>query len=94
MTTENATPAPDTRAARKTRTGLVVAAKMNKTVTVSIDRQVPHPLYKKYFKKTKKFLVHDELGTAGVGDLVLIMETRPLSKHKRWRLVKVVERAR
>jgi small subunit ribosomal protein S17 len=51
-------------------------------------------LYKKYFTKTKKFLVHDELGTAGVGDLVLIMETRPLSKHKRWRLVKVVERAR
>jgi small subunit ribosomal protein S17 len=94
MTTENATPAPENRAARKTRTGLVVAAKMNKTVTVSIDRQVPHPLYKKYFKKTKKFLVHDELGTAGVGDLVLIMETRPLSKHKRWRLVKVVERAR
>ena len=94
MISENTTAVADDRAARKTRTGLVVAAKMNKTVTVSIDRQVPHPLYKKYFKKTKKFLVHDELGTAGVGDKVLIMETRPLSKHKRWRLVKVVERAR
>ncbi|MBL0177350.1 MAG: 30S ribosomal protein S17 [Ignavibacteria bacterium] len=94
MAAENATPTPQERAARKTRTGLVVAAKMDKTVTVSIDRQVPHPLYKKYFKKTKKFLVHDELETADVGDKVLIMETRPLSKHKRWRLVKIVERAR
>jgi small subunit ribosomal protein S17 len=94
MAAENATLTPQERAARKTRTGLVVATKMDKTITVSIDRQVPHALYKKYFKKTKKFLVHDELETADVGDKVLIMETRPLSKHKRWRLVKIVERAR
>jgi small subunit ribosomal protein S17 len=79
---------------RKTRVGIVISAKMNKTITVTIERQVPHPLYKKYFKMTKRFLVHDEHGTAGPGDKVLIMETRPLSKNKRWRLVEIVERAR
>ena len=79
---------------RKTRIGYVVSTGMNKTVTVSIDRQVPHPLYKKYFKKTSKYLVHDELETAANGDKVLIMETRPLSKRKRWRLVEIIERAR
>ena len=79
---------------RKTRIGYVVSTGMNKTVTVSIDRQVPHPLYKKYFKKTSKYLVHDELETASNGDKVLIMETRPLSKRKRWRLVEIIERAR
>jgi small subunit ribosomal protein S17 len=82
------------RKARKTRTGVVVATKMEKTITVSIERRVAHPLYKKYFKKTKKFLVHDEQSTAVVGDKVLIMETRPLSKHKCWRLVEIIERAR
>ncbi|MDH7515976.1 MAG: 30S ribosomal protein S17 [Bacteroidota bacterium] len=82
------------RHARKTRTGIVVAAKMDKTITVSIERRVPHPLYKKYFRKSKKYLVHDENGAAGVGDTVLIMETRPLSKRKRWRLVEILERAR
>jgi small subunit ribosomal protein S17 len=82
------------RAARKTRIGLVVSTKMDKTLKVAIERQVPHPLYKKYFKKTSTFLVHDEHETADAGDKVLIMETRPLSKHKRWRLVKIVERAR
>lgn len=82
------------RAARKTRIGMVVSTKMNKTVKVSIERQVPHPLYKKYFKKTSTFLVHDEHESADTGDKVLIMETRPLSKYKRWRLVKIVERAR
>jgi small subunit ribosomal protein S17 len=79
---------------RKTRVGIVISAKMNKTITVTIERQVPHPLYKKYFKMTKRFLVHDENSTAGPGDKVLIMETRPLSKNKRWRLVEIVERAR
>lgn len=83
-----------TRAQRKTRIGMVVATKMEKTITVSIVRQVAHPLYKKYFKKTKKLLVHDENRTAGVGDKVLVMETRPLSKLKRWRLVEILERAK
>lgn len=82
------------RSARKTRIGIVVSNKMNKTVTVTIDRMVPHPLYKKYFKKSKKYHVHDELQMAAVGDKVLIMETRPLSKTKRWRLVEIIERAR
>jgi len=83
-----------TRNSRKTRIGIVVSNKMNKTVTVMIERQVPHPLYKKYFKTSKKYLVHDEHETADLGDKVLIMETRPLSKNKRWRLVEIVERAR
>ena len=93
MTTQQPT-TPGARGARKTRIGVVVSASMNKTIAVNIERQVPHPLYKKYFKKSKKFLVHDERGTADLGDKVLIMETRPLSKRKRWRLVRIVERAR
>lgn len=93
MATAQDTPST-ARNTRKTRVGIVVSTKMNKTITVTIERQVPHPLYKKYFKTTKRFLVHDEHGTAGVGDKVLIMETRPLSKTKRWRLVEIVERAR
>ncbi|MCB2205380.1 30S ribosomal protein S17 [bacterium] len=83
-----------TRNARKTRIGIVVSSKMNKTITVTIERQVPHPLYKKYYKTSKKYLVHDEHETADLGDKVLIMETRPLSRRKRWRLVEIVERAR
>jgi small subunit ribosomal protein S17 len=94
MTSEQSTTETAARSPRKTRIGVVVSTKMNKTVTVSIERRVPHPLYKKYFKKTKKFLVHDEHETADMGDRVMIMETRPLSKRKRWRLVKIVERAR
>ena len=82
------------RKARKTRIGKVVATKMDKTITVMIERRVAHPLYKKYFKKSQKFLVHDEQSSADVGDTVLIMETRPLSKLKRWRLVEIIERAR
>lgn len=93
MAPETAT-TTEKRAFRKIRTGIVVSTKMNKTITVSIERQVPHPLYRKYFKKTKKFLAHDEHETAALGDKVLIMETRPLSRHKRWRLVRIVERAR
>ena len=94
MTTEQTTTETTPRSKRKVRVGIVVSTKMDKTITVSIERRVPHPLYKKYFKKTKKFLVHDELETADMGDRVMIMETRPLSKHKCWRLVKIVERAR
>jgi small subunit ribosomal protein S17 len=92
---ENAQASPSTeRNFRKTRVGLVVSNKMNKTITVSVERQVPHPLYRKYFKTSKKYLVHDEHASAAPGDKVLIMETRPLSKNKRWRLVEIVERAR
>ena len=82
------------RQARKTRIGIVVSDKMDKTIAVAIERYVRHPLYKKYFKKTKKFLAHDEERTARIGDKVLIMETRPLSKRKCWRLAKIIERAK
>jgi small subunit ribosomal protein S17 len=82
------------RGRRKERVGKVVSDKMQKTVVVSLTRQVPHPLYKKYFKKTTKFVAHDEKGDAKTGDTVRIMETRPLSKTKRWRVVEVLERAK
>ena len=92
QTATNAT--AETRGRRKERIGKVVSDKMQKTVVVSLTRQVPHPLYKKYFKKTTKFVAHDENNDAKVGDTVRIMETRPLSKTKRWRVVEVVERAK
>ena len=92
--TESTPAAAPVRAQRKTRIGIVVSASMEKTIAVEMTRQVPHTLYKKYFKKTKKFMVHDEKKSAGVGDKVLIMETRPLSRHKRWRLVEILERAK
>ena len=82
------------RGTRKTRVGLVVSDKMEKTVVVAIDRRVPHPVYGKMVTRTKKFQAHDEENSAKVGDRVRIMETRPLSKHKRWRVVEIVERAR
>lgn len=82
------------RTLRKTRIGIVVSNKMDKTITVSIERRVPHPIYKKYFKKTTKLKAHDEKGECGIGDKVKIMETRPLSKMKRWRLVQIVEKAK
>jgi small subunit ribosomal protein S17 len=78
---------------RKVRTGLVVSDAMNKTVTVSVERLVSHPLYKKAMKRTKKFKAHDEENTCNVGDLVRIEETRPLSKTKRWRVLEIVKRA-
>ena len=81
------------RALRKTRVGIVVSNKMEKTITVAIERKVQHPIYKKYFKKTTKLLAHDEKKECKMGDKVKIMETRPLSKLKRWRLVEVVEKA-
>jgi small subunit ribosomal protein S17 len=82
------------RTARKTRQGLVVSDKMNKTVVVAIERRVPHPVYGKMVTKTKRLKAHDEGNTAKVGDTVRIVETRPLSKDKRWRLLEIVERAR
>jgi small subunit ribosomal protein S17 len=82
------------RALRKTRVGTVVSNKMDKTITVAIERRVPHPIYKKYFKKTTKLMAHDEKNECTIGDVVKIMETRPLSKNKRWRLVEIVEKAK
>ncbi len=79
---------------RKTRVGKVVGNKMEKSITVAIERKVPHPIYKKYFKRTTKLMAHDEKREAGIGDTVKIMETRPLSKMKRWRLVGIVEKAK
>ena len=82
------------RTNRKTRVGLVVSDAMDKTIVVAVHTKVPHPLYGKTVNKTTKFKAHDEENTAKVGDRVRIMETRPLSRDKRWRLVEVVERAR
>jgi small subunit ribosomal protein S17 len=79
---------------RKERVGLVTSDKMDKTITVAIERKVKHPIYGKFIKQTKKFKAHDEKNDAKSGDTVRIMETRPLSKTKRWRLVEVVERAK
>lgn len=79
---------------RKTRIGKVVSDKMQKTITVAIEELVQHKLYKKSVKRTIKFLAHDENEEAHIGDRVQIMETRPLSKHKRWRLVQIVEKAK
>jgi small subunit ribosomal protein S17 len=82
------------RTLRKTRVGVVVSNKMQKTITVAIERKVPHTIYKKYFKKTTKLMAHDEQNECKIGDKVKIMETRPLSAKKRWRLVEVVEKAK
>ena len=79
---------------RKTRVGVVVSDKMDKTIVVAVKDSVQHPLYKKILKRTKKFKAHDENNEAGIGDTVQIMETRPLSKMKRWRLVEIIERAK
>jgi small subunit ribosomal protein S17 len=79
---------------RKIRVGKVVSNKMQKSIVVSIERRVPHPIYKKYFRRTTKLMAHDEKREAGIGDTVKIMETRPLSKQKRWRLVAILEKAK
>ena len=79
---------------RKTRIGLVTSNRMDKTITVAIERKVKHPIYGKFVKKTTKFHAHDEKNECTIGDTVRIMETRPLSKSKRWRLVEVVEKAK
>lgn len=78
---------------RKVRTGVVVSDKMDKTITVAVERLMRHPLYGKTIKRTKKFKAHDENNECKVGDIVTIMETRPLSRHKRWRLVKIIRKA-
>jgi small subunit ribosomal protein S17 len=82
------------RGFRKTRTGKVVSSKMDKSITVAVDRQVKHPIYGKFITKTKKYMAHDEDNQANAGDTVLIAETRPLSKNKNWRLVEIVEKAK
>lgn len=79
---------------RKTRTGRVVSDKMEKTVVVAIEDNVQHPLYKKIVKRTVKLKAHDEKNECRVGDRVLVMETRPLSKDKRWRVVEIIEKAK
>jgi len=79
---------------RKTRIGVVSSNKMTKTITVAVERKVKHPIYGKFVKKTTKFHAHDEKNECTVGDVVKIMETRPLSKTKRWRLVEIVEKAK
>lgn len=79
---------------RKTRIGVVVSDKMDKTIVVAVVRKVKHPLYKKYITQTKKFKAHDELNQCGIGDKVQIAETRPLSKDKCWRLVEIIEKAK
>ncbi len=82
------------RALRKTRVGKVVSDKMDKTIVVAIETSVKHPLYKKIVKRTYKLKAHDENNECGIGDKVKVMETRPLSKDKRWRLVEIIEKAR
>ena len=91
---ENTTENTVERNLRKERIGLVTSDKMDKTITVSIERKVKHPIYGKFVKSTKNFKAHDEKNDAKTGDTVKISETRPLSKTKRWRLVEVVERAK
>nr|WKN37130.1 30S ribosomal protein S17 [Tunicatimonas sp. TK19036] len=79
---------------RKERIGQVLSNKMDKSVTVAVERKVQHPIYGKFVRKTTKFVAHDEKNECGIGDTVRIMETRPLSKRKRWRLVEIIERAK
>jgi len=83
----------ETRSTRKERIGIVVSSKMDKSILVGIQRQIKHPIYGKFIKKTTKLMAHDENNDANEGDTVRIMETRPLSKRKRWRLLEVIERA-
>jgi len=82
------------RGRRKVRIGRVVSDKMDKTIVVAVEDFVSHPLYNKRVKRTKKFKSHDELNTAGIGDKVKIMETKPISKDKRWRLTEIIEKAK
>jgi len=82
------------RQERKQRTGKVVSNRMLKSITVAVDRQVKHPIYGKFITKTTKLVAHDETNDAQIGDVVRIMETRPMSKRKRWRLVEIIERAK
>ena len=92
--TTQAASADETRAARKVREGLVTSAGMDKTIVVTVTDRVRHAKYNKFVLRSKKLYTHDEANDAGVGDRVRVMETRPMSKNKRWRLVEIVERAR
>jgi small subunit ribosomal protein S17 len=83
-----------TRNLRKTRVGVVTSNKMQKTIAVTTERKLRHPIYGKFVKRSKSFIAHDENNDANIGDVVKIMETRPLSKLKRWRLVEIIERAK
>jgi small subunit ribosomal protein S17 len=91
QTTESGT---EVRGRRKVREGLVVSDKMNKTVVVAVEDQVKHPLYGKVLRRTSKLKAHDEQNACGIGDRVLLMETRPLSATKRWRVVEILEKAK
>lgn len=84
----------ETRGRRKVRIGKVVSTKMQKSIVVAIERKVAHPVYKKYYRVTKKLMAHDEKQEAKTGDTVRLMETRPLSARKRWRLVSIIEKAK
>ena len=84
----------EVRAFRKTRIGQVVSDKMDKTIVVTVEDSVQHPLYKKTMKRTYKLKAHDENNECGIGDTVEVMETRPLSKDKRWRLIRIIEKAK
>ena len=88
------TPAAEARGYRKTRRGYVVSDKMNKTIVVEVEDRVKHPLYGKVIRRSTKVKAHDEQNSAGIGDLVLISETRPLSATKNWRLVEIIEKAK
>jgi small subunit ribosomal protein S17 len=94
METENTQAnAPEIKGQRTTKVGVVTSNKMNKTIVVAVERRVPHPLYKRTVTRTKKFMAHDETNTCQIGDTVAIEESRPLSRHKRWRLKEVIRRA-
>lgn len=84
----------ESRNLRKERIGQVVSNKMDRTITVAVNRKVKHPIYGKFVNRTTKFMAHDDQNQCGIGDTVRIMETRPLSKNKRWRLVEILERAK
>lgn len=84
----------ESRGIRKTRTGVVIKNGMDKSIIISIQRKIAHPIYKKYFKKTTNLVAHDENNECNIGDVVKIMETRPISKNKNWRLVEIVEKAK
>lgn len=84
----------ETRNLRKERVGIVVSNKMKKTITVMVARRFKHPKYGKFIGRSTKFMAHDEANQSGIGDTVRIMETRPLSKNKRWRLVEIIEKAK
>lgn len=94
VTEQPAAAAANSRLSRKTREGLVVSDKMDKTIVVNVEERVKHPLYGKVLRRNIKLKAHDEANTAGIGDRVLIMETRPLSATKRWRIVEVLEKAK